>query len=136
VGPVLLYDGVCGFCNGVVRTILRFDRPGTLRFAALDSDFAKAVIDRHPTLADVDTMVFVDNPGQPGENVSVRSAAALRVARYLGGPWKVLLVAGLIPTRLSDWLYDRFAGIRYRVFGQYDSCPVPAPDVRARFLDS
>jgi predicted DCC family thiol-disulfide oxidoreductase YuxK len=136
VGPVLLYDGVCGFCNGVVRTILRFDRPGTLRFAALDSDFAKAVIDRHPTLADVDTMVFVDDPGQPGENVSVRSAAALRVARYLGGPWKVLLVAGLIPERVSDWLYDRFAGIRYRVFGQYDSCPVPGPDVRARFLDS
>jgi len=136
VGPVLLYDGVCGFCNGVVRTILRFDRRGTLRFAALDSDFAKAVIDRHPSLADVDTMVFVDDPGQPGENVSVRSAAALRVARYLGGPWKVLLVAGLIPERLSDWLYDRFAGIRYRVFGQYDSCPVPGPDVRARFLDS
>ena len=135
MGPVLLYDGVCGFCNGAVRTILRFDRRGTLRFAALDSDFAKAVIDRHPTLADVDTMVFVDDPGQPGENVSVRSAAALRVARYLGGPWKVLLVAGLIPERLSDWLYDRFAGIRYRVFGQYDSCPVPAPDVRARFLD-
>jgi predicted DCC family thiol-disulfide oxidoreductase YuxK len=136
VGPVLLYDGVCGFCNGVVRTILRFDRPGTLRFAALDSDFAKAVIDRHPTLAEVDTMVFVENPGQPQEIVSVRSAAALRVARYLGGPWKVLLVARLIPARLSDWLYDRFAGIRYRVFGQYDSCPVPAPDVRARFLDS
>ena len=130
-----MYDGVCGFCNGVARTILRFDRHGALRFAALDSDFARAVIDRHPTLADVDTMVFVDDPGQPQEIVSVRSAAALRVARYLGGPWKVLLVAGLIPARLSDWLYDRFAAIRYRVFGQYYSCPVPAPDVRARFLD-
>jgi predicted DCC family thiol-disulfide oxidoreductase YuxK len=136
VGPVLLYDGVCGFCNGAVRTILRFDRRGTLRFAALDSDFARAVIDRHPSLEDVDTVVFVDDPGQPEENVSVRSAAGLRVARYLGGPWQVLLVAGLIPARLRDWLYDRFAGIRYRVFGKYDSCPVPAPDVRARFLDS
>lgn len=135
-GPVLLYEGVCGFCNGAVRTILRFDRRGTLRFAALDSDFARAVIDRHPSLADVDTMVFVDDPGQPGENVSVRSAAGVRVARYLGGPWQVLLVAGLIPARLRDWLYDRFAGIRYRVFGTYDSCPLPAPDVRARFLDS
>jgi predicted DCC family thiol-disulfide oxidoreductase YuxK len=136
VGPVLLYDGVCGFCNGAVRTIIRFDRRGTLRFAALDSDFARAIIDRHPSLEDVDTVVFVDDPGQPEEKVSVRSAAGLRVARYLGGPWKVLLVAGLIPARLRDWLYDRFAGIRYRVFGKYDSCPVPAPDVRARFLDS
>src|ERR1700738_5565858 len=94
VGPVLLYDGVCGFCNGAVRTILRFDRPGTLRFAALDSDFAKAVIDRHPALADVDTMVFVDDPGQPGENVSVRSAAALRGARYLRGPGEGLVGGG------------------------------------------
>jgi predicted DCC family thiol-disulfide oxidoreductase YuxK len=135
VTPVLLYDGVCGFCNGVVRTILRFDRHGTLRFAALDSDFARAVIDRHPSLEDVDTVAYVDNPGQPGERVSIRSAAGLRVASYLGGPWKLLLVAGVIPPRLRDWLYDRFASIRYRVFGKYDICPIPAPDVRARFLD-
>jgi predicted DCC family thiol-disulfide oxidoreductase YuxK len=135
VAPVLLYDGVCGFCNGAVRTILRFDRHGTLRFAALDSDFARAIIDRHPSLAEIDTVAFVDEPEQPGERVSTRSAAGLRVASYLGGPWKLLLVAGVIPARLRDWLYDRFAAIRYRVFGKYDSCPVPAPDVRARFLD-
>lgn len=136
MGPVLLYDGVCGFCNGAVRTILRFDRRGTLRFAALDSDFARAIIDRHPSLREVDTVVFVDNPGEPEEIVSVRSAAALRVARYLGGPWQVLLVFGVLPKCLRDWLYDRFAAIRYRVFGKYDACPLPAADVRARFLDS
>jgi predicted DCC family thiol-disulfide oxidoreductase YuxK len=135
VAPVLLYDGVCGFCNGAVRTILRFDRHGTLRFAALDSEFARAIIDRNPSLRHVDTVVFVDDPGRPGERVSVRTAAGLRVASYLGGPWKLLLVAGVIPARLRDWLYDRFASVRYRIFGKYDSCPVPAPDVRARFLD-
>src|ERR1700730_15393886 len=97
VGPVLLDDGVCGFCHGAVRTILRLYPRGTLRFAALDSDFARGVIDRHPSLEDVDTVVFVDNPGQPEESVSVRTAAGLRVARYLGGPWQVLVVAGLIP---------------------------------------
>jgi predicted DCC family thiol-disulfide oxidoreductase YuxK len=135
VAPVLLYDGVCGFCNGAVRTILRFDRSGDLRFAALDSEFARSIIDRYPTLADVDTVVYVENPGQPGERVNIRSAAALRVARYLGGPWKLLLAARAIPPRLRDWLYDRFAGIRYRVFGKYDTCPIPPPEVRARFLD-
>jgi predicted DCC family thiol-disulfide oxidoreductase YuxK len=134
VAPVLLYDGVCGFCNGAVRTILRVDRRGTLRFAALDSDFARAIISRHPSLHDVDTVVFVDNPGQEGERVSVRTAAGLRVADYLGGAWKLLLVAGVIPRPVRDWLYDRFAAVRYRVFGEYSSCPVPAPDVRARFL--
>jgi predicted DCC family thiol-disulfide oxidoreductase YuxK len=134
--PVLLYDGVCGFCNQAVQTILRLDRHGTLRFAALDSGFARAIIERHPSVQAVDSVVFVDNPGQPGERVSSRSAAGLRVVDYLGGPWKVLLVARVIPARLRDWLYDRFAGVRYRVFGKYDTCPLPAPEVRARFVDS
>jgi predicted DCC family thiol-disulfide oxidoreductase YuxK len=133
--PVLLYDGVCGVCNRSVQAIIRHDRLGTLRFAALESDFARAVIDRHPELQGVDSMVFVDNPGQPAECVSVRSAAALRVASYLGGPFRALLSARLIPAGLRDRLYDRFAAVRYRLGGRYDTCPLPAPEVRARFLE-
>lgn len=133
--PVLLYDGICGFCNSAVQTILRLDRRGTLRFAALESGFAEGVIVRNPALDGVDSMVFVDNPGGPDERVTVKSAAALRVAEYLGGPWRALLVAGVVPARLRDRLYDGFARIRYRIFGTHDTCPIPAPDVRARFLD-
>ena len=132
--PVLLYDGVCGVCNRAVQTVLRLDPNGRLRFAALDSDFARAVIERHPAIHDVDSVVFVDEPGGPGERVSVRSAAALRVTNYLGGPWKLLEAARIIPAPVRDWLYDRFADIRYRVFGKYDSCPLPSPEVRARFV--
>ena len=134
--PVLLYDGVCGICNRSVQTILRLDRRGTLRFAALDSDFARGVIQRHPELQTVDSMVFVQNPGCPDERVSIRSASALQVARYLGGPFRVLLAARVIPAGVRDRLYDRFAGIRYRLAGRHDTCPIPAPDVRARFLDA
>lgn len=132
---MLLYDGVCGVCNRSVQTILRFDRRGALRFAALDSDFARAVIQRHPDLQNVDSMVFVDHPGAPDERVSVRSAAGLRVADYLGGPFRGLLAARVIPAGLRDRLYDRFAAVRYRLGGKHDTCPVPAPEVRARFLD-
>jgi predicted DCC family thiol-disulfide oxidoreductase YuxK len=132
--PVLLYDGVCGFCNGAVRTILRFDRQGTLRFAALDSAFAQRIVERHPSVKEVDTVVFIDNPESSDEHVSIRSAAGLRVVDYLGGPWKLLAVTRVIPAPLRDWLYDRFARIRYRVFGRYDACPIPPPEVRARFL--
>ncbi len=132
---MLLYDGVCGVCNSAVRTILRFDPHGTLRFAPLDSDFSRAVFERHPAVAGADSVVFVDEPDQPGERVAVRSAAALRVVDYLGGPWKLLKAARVIPAPVRDWLYDRFADVRYRVFGKYDTCPVPPPEVRARFLD-
>lgn len=134
--PVLLYDGVCGVCNRSVQTIIRHDRRGTLRFAALESDFAREIIERHPELRDVDSMVFVDNPGGPDERVNVRSAAALRVLRYLGGPFRLLLAARIVPAGLRDWLYDRFAAVRYRFGGKHDACPLPSPDVRARFLDA
>lgn len=133
--PVLLYDGVCGVCNRSVQAIIRHDRLGTLRFAALESDFARAVIDRHPELQGVDSMVFIDNPGQPDECVSVRSAAALEIVRYLGGPFRLLLAARVIPAALRDRLYDSFAAARYRLSRRHDACPLPAPDVRARFLE-
>ncbi len=132
---MLLYDGVCGFCNWAVRTVLRFDRNGSLRFAALDSGLARAIIARHPAIADVDSVVFVDQPGQPGERVAVRSEAALQVVNYLGGPWNALKAARVMPAPLRDWLYDRFAAIRYRAFGRYDTCPIPPQEVRDRFVD-
>ncbi|KAA0108302.1 thiol-disulfide oxidoreductase DCC family protein [Mycolicibacterium sp. P1-5] len=134
--PVLLYDGVCGVCNSAVRTILRYDDHGTLRFAALDSDFARETISRHPEIAGLDTAVFVRDPGQSSETVYLRSAALLQVAGYLGGWWRLAWAAYVIPPPARDWLYGRFAAVRYRVGGRYDTCPIPTADVRTRFLDT
>ena len=133
--PVLLYDGICGVCNGAVQTILRLDPHGSLRFAPLQGDFAEGVIDRHPFLAGVDSIVFVEDPGGPGEQVAIKTDAALRVAKYLGGPWHAFRAAAVIPAPLRDRLYDGFARVRYRIFGTHDTCPIPSPEVRARFLD-
>jgi predicted DCC family thiol-disulfide oxidoreductase YuxK len=133
--PVLLYDGVCGFCNKSVQLILDHDRRGQMRFAALQSDYGQAAIARHPELRGVDSVVFVEQaPG--GERIYVRSDAALKVAAYLGGFWKIFLAAKVIPRRLRDYLYDLFARNRYRFFGKYDSCMLPPPEVRSRFLDA
>ncbi len=133
--PVLLYDGVCGFCNKTVQMILDHDRRGELRFAALQSDYGRAVVARHTELRGVDSVVFVERRGV-GERVHVRSDAALKVAAYLGGFWKLFLAARVLPRGLRDYLYDLFARNRYRLFGKYDSCMLPPPEVRSRFLDA
>ena len=132
--PVLLYDGVCGFCNKSVQLILDHDRRGLMRFAALQSDYGQAVIARHPELRGVDSVVYVE-PKPSGERVHVRSDAALKVAAYLGGFWKLFLAARIIPRGLRDYLYDLFARNRYKFFGKYDTCMLPPPEVRSRFLD-
>ncbi|HEX8720218.1 MAG TPA: DCC1-like thiol-disulfide oxidoreductase family protein [Pyrinomonadaceae bacterium] len=133
--PVLLYDGVCGFCNKTVQLILDLDRRGTMRFAALQSGYGLAVVGRHPELRGVDSVVFVEAAPGGGERVYVRSDAALRVASYLGGFWKLFLAARVVPRRLRDYFYDLFARNRYHVFGKYDACMLPPPEVRSRFFE-
>ena len=134
--PVLLYDGLCGFCSKGVQRILRYDKRKTMLFAALQGDYGKSILTRHPELKGIDSIVFVEPLDFAYlEQVFVRSDALLHVAGYLGGPWKLALAAYLIPRFVRDYLYDQFAKRRYRWFGKYDTCLLPAPEVRARFLD-
>jgi predicted DCC family thiol-disulfide oxidoreductase YuxK len=128
-GYILLYDGVCGLCNRFVRWVLKRDRIGAMRFATLQGELGRAALRQLPEIADVDSVVLLHRDG-----AWVRSTAALEVARYLGGPWSVTLAGYAIPRLLRDWLYDFVARRRYGWFGKLDSCPVPAPEVRTRFL--
>ena len=135
-GPVLLYDGLCGFCDGTVQFILAHDRRGTMRFATLQGDFARGVMARHPQLAGVDSLVLVERDAtNGGETVYVRSTGAIRLARHLGGAWHLARVLAIVPRFVRDWGYDLFARFRYRVFGRYDACPLPSPEQRERFID-
>ncbi|MEA2174313.1 MAG: hypothetical protein QOD00_1905 [Blastocatellia bacterium] len=134
--PVMLYDGVCGFCNKSVQLILDHDRKKTLRFAALQSDYGMAVKARYSFLEKIDSVVVLESStdGQE-ERVFVRSSAALRLASYLGGAWKLFLVFHIMPAPLRDFFYDLFAKYRYKLFGKHDACMLPGADVRSRFLD-
>ena len=133
--PVMLYDGVCGLCNKSVQTILKRDQRGTLRFAALQSSYGQAVIARHAGLKSVDSVAWVTISATGQERVLIRCDAALQAAAYLGGRWKLLFVAYILPRPVRDFFYDLVARYRYRLFGKYDSCPLPSPAVRSRFLD-
>jgi len=118
-----------------VRFLLRHDRRGTLRFAPLQGPWAAQLIARHPELMDIDSLLWVENRADGAELVLARSAAALRVAGYLGGPWRLAQVAWLTPRAARDWAYDLFARHRHQLFTPAAGCYVPPREVRARFLD-
>ena len=129
---LLLYDGTCGFCASSVQWILRRDRRGTLRFAALQGETARPILARHPELAAIDSVVWVEDDG---ELIRVRSAAAIAVGRYLGGPWPVVArLAALIPGPIRDWAYDLIARHRHQLTRNGPECLVPSAEERGRFL--
>jgi predicted DCC family thiol-disulfide oxidoreductase YuxK len=137
-GPILLYDGTCGFCADSVRFVLRHDHRGTLRFAALQSPFGQRAAQRHPQLRNVDSMVWLDESAgtstAPGsDRVSVRSDAALHLAAYLGGWWTVTRIARIVPRPIRDAAYDLIARHRHRL--SQAECLVPSAAERRRFVE-
>ncbi len=133
--PLLLYDGACGFCAASVQFVLRHERRHSLRFAALESDIGRAIRSRHPHLGAVDSMIWVDEAGSPRERVLTRSAAALEVARYMGGVWRLAAIGRAVPSFLRDAVYDFIARHRHTLVREGEYCYIPPPALRARFLD-
>jgi len=135
-GSILLYDGTCGFCAESVQLVLRHDRRRTLRFASLQGEYGARVRGRYPELEQVDSVIWVDTGanGDPAR-VLVRSDAALRVARYLGGWWTLLLAGRAVPRPIRDAAYNLVARHRHRLLAGGASCLIPGPEVRERFLD-
>jgi predicted DCC family thiol-disulfide oxidoreductase YuxK len=135
--PILLYDGVCGLCNRLNQFVLRHDPEGLFRFASLQSLLAEHILTRHDASArDLDTVYVVLNYNQPNESLYLRSDAAMFVLKRLGGIWRPAgILMGWLPRWFRDWTYNVVARNRYRVFGRYETCMLPSPETRSRFLD-
>lgn len=134
---LLLYDGLCGLCNGLVRFLVARDRRGVIRFAALQSQVARDLLvanGRDPD--DLATVYVVADWQTSGERLLMRSRAVLHAVGRLGGAWLWLArAASLVPSTIADLVYAGVARIRYRVFGRYDVCALPPAEWRQRFLD-
>jgi predicted DCC family thiol-disulfide oxidoreductase YuxK len=131
VQPIVLFDGVCKFCNAGVNFLIDHDSKSRIRFAALQSATGQALLEKFGLSTNrVDTMVLVE-----GEHCSVRSTAAIRIATWLDGYWWLAAGALFVPAFLRDCAYDILARNRYRWFGTLDSCRLPTADIRQRFLD-
>ncbi len=128
---LVLFDGVCNLCNGSVQFIIDRDPNAYFRFAALQSDAAAPAL-AHCGRGDstLDSIVLVE-----GGVCYSRSDAALRIARRLSGLWPVVYVGILFPRLVRDLVYELIARHRYRWFGRTETCRIPTPELRARFLD-
>ena len=136
--PILLYDGVCGLCNRLVRFVLKRDRSALFQFASLQSEFAAQTVARHGAHSKHETVYVVlpDDPPKQGESLLQRSEAVTFVLSQLGGIWPAAaFLLRLIPHPIRDWGYTLVARHRYRIFGRYEACPLPTPETRSRFLD-
>jgi predicted DCC family thiol-disulfide oxidoreductase YuxK len=133
---IILYDGVCGLCNRFVRFVLKRDRKDHFRFAALQSHFAREVLQRHHVDPNaLDTVYLVLDNDQPTESLLARNDAVASVLHELGGFWRLWAkLLNFVPRSVRDWQYNLIARNRYRFFDKYVSCPLPDSEDRHKFL--
>lgn len=127
--PVVLFDGVCNFCNRMVRFAIRHDPGARLRFAPLQSNAGRELLRQYGVSPDADTVVFIDKG-----RAYTYAAAAIRICRHLRWPVKILYALILVPRFISEPVYKWVARNRYRWFGRKETCMVPTEEVRNRFL--
>ena len=129
--PILLFDGVCNLCNGAVQFIIERDEDGFFRFASLQSDAAKKLLEQYPEAPeDISTIVLLEKG-----RLYTKSDAALRAARYLSGAWPALYGFVIVPRPIRNAIYDWVARNRYQWFGKKDKCMIPTPGLKNRFLE-
>lgn len=128
---IIIFDGVCNFCNAVVNFILARDKKNVFRFAANQSEAAKQILSENniPLETEIST-VFVYENGK----LYQKSTAALRIARKLPFAWNLCYIGIIIPAFLRNVIYDFIAKNRYKWFGKKETCRVPSPAERGKFL--
>lgn len=126
---IVLFDGECHFCDLSVQFIINHDPNELFYFASLKSKVGKELLVKYQLPADINSIVLIEK-----EKAYVKSTAALRICRHLRGAWKFLFVFKFIPHSVRDFAYDLIAKNRYKWFGEKDSCKLPPPRIRKRFL--
>lgn len=128
---LVLFDGVCNFCNHWVQFVMKRNKTGTLRFGTLQGETARRLLPEYGLDPEqLSSVVFISKG-----KAFTASTAALEICRHLDGSWKLLLLLKIVPRFLRDGVYNLFARYRYQWFGKKDSCVLPTPEQRSRFAD-
>jgi predicted DCC family thiol-disulfide oxidoreductase YuxK len=127
---ILLFDGVCNLCNGAVQFVIKRDKNARLKFASLQSEAGQKLLKEfHLPENEFESFVFID-----GDKAYTKSTAALQVAKNLGSFWKTFYAFIIIPKPIRDFAYSLIAKNRYKMFGKRESCMIPTPELKSRFL--
>lgn len=126
---IILFDGECNFCDASVQFIIKRDPKGYFQFAAQQSEIGEALKQQYAVPETLDSIVVIDH-----HKVYNSSDAALHITKHLNGLWGILYVFKVIPKQLRDVVYKFVAKNRYAWFGKKDSCMIPSPEIRNRFL--
>ena len=127
---IVIFDGVCNFCNGSVNFIIKRDPEGVFAFTPMQSDLAKELMEKHQIFnVGIDTFLLIKD-GQ----CLIFSSAALEIAKDLTGFWYLFNILKLIPAPVRDFFYKLFARNRYKLFGRKEHCMVPTTAIRSRFV--
>ena len=128
---IVIFDGVCNFCNGAVNFIIWRDPDGRFAFTPMQSEAGKRLIEKHgPTAVGGDTFLLIKD-GDCYE----RTDAALEITKSLTGFWYLFNVFRVLPRPVRDYFYSLFARNRYALFGKRDTCMIPTAEVRSRFIE-
>lgn len=130
MNDIILFDGVCNFCNSSVHFILKRDAKQRYHFASLHSEAGKALLNKYGIPENINSFVLIE-----GDRYFTKSSAALRVCQNLTGPYRLLAVFKIVPAPIRDIFYHVIANNRYKWFGKQETCMLPSPEVRKRFLD-
>ncbi|HEU4964166.1 MAG TPA: thiol-disulfide oxidoreductase DCC family protein [Bacilli bacterium] len=127
---IVLFDGVCNLCNSTVQFLIKHDPAGRLKFASLQSEQGRRLLEQVDGPRDLQSIVLVDEQGR----WYAESTAVLRICRSLQSFWKMGYGLLLIPRPLRDAAYRWLARRRYRFFGKQETCMIPTPEMQKRFL--
>ncbi len=134
---MILFDGICGFCNLSVHFVLDHDDKGIFCFTPLQGRIAESILREHGIDQHHSSTMYVLTDWESDDlQIIGHSSAALFVLRHLPWPWKALAALRLVPKPLRDWAYKLFTNYRYMLFGRFDSCPAPEESFSNRFVNS
>jgi len=130
-GKVILFDGVCNFCNSSVNFIIDKDKHNAFRFASLQSDFGKKSLkDFNLPVDKLSTLILISD-----NKYFTKTTAALKIAKILSFPYNLFYVFIIVPPFIRNVFYDLFARNRYKWFGKKDACRIPSASERAKFIE-